>query len=772
MAKITAILLCCSFSLSPTLNANSLAIWNPAVTLRSLGQQQCSISGRVVDPNGLPLANVRIQLRGLNSTRSDKDGYFELTGINYGKYQLIWSCVGFESVSRDIEIVHEQHQLGLITLQAKQHSLDEVVVTASRLAEHINEVPSSVTYIGGKALDQQRQINDNLPNILMQKVPSISPSEESQNNFIAKIRGRNFLVLIDGIPQSTPLRNGGRDLRTIDASAIDHIEVVNGATAMYGNGAAGGVINYITKKPQKGKKISSSTYFNNTLSLVKPNETYGYNISQVFSGQIEKWDYVVQGKIGHTGAIRSSDGTVVSPFYGLGETRSYNTMAKMGYQIAPEHRLEFMGNYYRSLQDSKYVGTTGDFGHSPAIGIPSDTVINGGTPYNKAFHLKYDGQYGKTAASLSLYYEDMNTVFETYNQTYSDHQGARLNFNTPFRLGTSTPLSLIYGVDLLKDHTVQKTMKDDLVTPDMNMDNIAFYLQSKLNIATNWILKGGLRYENIRFKVGDLTKGGKLTVGERNNSDAFVFNMATRYNKYNYLQPFASFSQGYSIGDVGLILRNGVPLSQIDPKPVVVNNFEIGLNGRMTMWDYQLTGYYSTSKKGNTFAETSAPGNYELIQVPQRIYGLEFVGNLRPTQWLSIGTVLGYMDGRQDLKNDGSYKDKLDNSIISPFKINLNTDFKLTDRWNIYLQYLHLGGRDVFPAAEYNYGKYPISGYNLVDFQTRYKYQKLTFLFSINNLFNANYYPTHAEVRGATNEGRYYIKGRGTMANFGVQLDI
>ncbi|MGE8293612.1 MAG: TonB-dependent receptor domain-containing protein, partial [Sphingobacterium sp.] len=359
--------------------------------------------------------------------------------------------------------------------------------------------------------------------------------------------------------------------------------------------------------------------------------------------------------------------------------------------------------------------------------------------------LKYDGQYGKTAANLSLYYEDMNTVFETYNQNYSDHKGARLNFNTPFQLGTSTNMSLIYGADFLKDHTVQKTMKDDLVTPDMNMNNVAFYLQSKLNIGTDWILKGGVRYENIRFKVGDLTKNGKLTAGENNNSDAFVFNIATRYNKYSYAQPFASFSQGYSIGDVGLILRNGVPLSQIDPKPVVVNNFELGVNGKMDIWDYQVTGYYSTSKKGTTFAETSTPGNYELSQVPQRIYGVEFVGNIKPIRWLSLGTVLGYMDGRQDLKNEGKYKDKLDNSIISPFKINLNADFKLTDQWNVYLQYLHLGGRDVFPEAEYNYGKYPISGYNLVDFQTRYKYQKFTFLFSINNLFNADYYPIHAE---------------------------
>ncbi|SDJ14841.1 TonB-dependent receptor [Chryseobacterium jejuense] len=774
-AKITAALLYFSYSLSPKVYAEIPFNAESPLQVYSLHAQQKggNISGRIVNAEGKPLANVRIQLIGVGNTVSDKGGYFKFEGVMYGKYELVISLEGYENITQTIEVNEENYQfVEPLVMQAARHHLDEIVVTASRLAEHIDEVPSSITYIGGKTLDQQRQINDNLPSILMQKVPSISPSEESQNNFIAKIRGRNFLVLIDGIPQSTPLRNGGRDLRTIDASAIDHIEVINGATAMYGNGAAGGVINYITKKPKKGKKLSSSTYLNNSLSLVRPNETYGYNIAQVFSGQIGKWDYVLQGKMGRTGVVRSSDGTVVSPFYGLGETKSYNTLAKIGYQIAPNHHVEVMGNYYRSLQDSKYIGTTGKFGESPAIGIPTNTSINGGTPYNKALHLKYDGQYGKTEANLSLYYEDMNTVFETYNQNYSDHKGARLNFNTPFQLGATSKISLIYGMDLLKDHTVQKTLKDELVTPDMNMNNLAFYVQGKVNIGNDWILKGGIRYENIRFKVGDLTKNGKLTAGENNHSDAFVFNLATRYNKYSYLQPFASFSQGYSIGDVGLILRNGVPLSKIDPKPVVVNNFELGVNGKIDVWDYQLIGYYSTSKKGTTFAETSVPGNYELSQVPQRIYGVEFVANVKPVQWLTVGTVLGYMDGRQDLKNEGNFKDKLDNSIISPFKINLNVDVKLSQQWNVYLQYLHLGGRNVFSPEEYNYGKYPISGYNLVDLQTKYKYQQFTFSFSINNLFNADYYPIHAEVRGATNEGRYYIKGSGTMASLGVQFDL
>jgi iron complex outermembrane receptor protein len=37
---------------------------------------------------------------------------------------------------------------------------------------------------------------------------------------------------------------------------------------------------------------------------------------------------------------------------------------------------------------------------------------------------------------------------------------------------------------------------------------------------------------------------------------------------------------------------------------------------------------------------------------------VELVANVKPVQWLTVGTVLGYMDGRQDLKNVGDFKDK------------------------------------------------------------------------------------------------------------------
>ena len=56
-----------------------------------------------------------------------------------------------------------------------------------------------------------------------------------------------------------PLRSTDRDIRTIDIVAIDHIEVVKGSTALYGNGAIGGLINIITKKNPTNKSVAGET---------------------------------------------------------------------------------------------------------------------------------------------------------------------------------------------------------------------------------------------------------------------------------------------------------------------------------------------------------------------------------------------------------------------------------------------------------------------------------------------------------------------------------
>lgn len=55
-----------------------------------------------------------------------------------------------------------------------------------------------------------------ITSILQYTVPSLGPSAGQTSNTGQTLRGRQVLVLIDGVPQSTPLRNGGRDIRVID----------------------------------------------------------------------------------------------------------------------------------------------------------------------------------------------------------------------------------------------------------------------------------------------------------------------------------------------------------------------------------------------------------------------------------------------------------------------------------------------------------------------------------------------------------------------------
>ena len=74
--------------------------------------------------------------------------------------------------------------------------------------------------------------------------------------------------MIDGVPQSTPLRNGSLGIKTLDASAIARIEVIKGATSIYGNGVAGGIINYITKQAKSTASLRAKLVFLAALVLL------------------------------------------------------------------------------------------------------------------------------------------------------------------------------------------------------------------------------------------------------------------------------------------------------------------------------------------------------------------------------------------------------------------------------------------------------------------------------------------------------------------------
>ena len=665
------------------------------------------------------------------------------------------------------------------------NELKEIIVSASRQPEILNEVPSSVTILSKKQIQQQLNISSNLSDILGASVPGLGFSTNRTQNLGQTLRGRRVLVMIDGIPQSTPLRDGAKDMRSLDPTVLDRVEVIKGATAIYGNGADGGLINYITKKANVDKTISGSTEAGTNFSLVKPKGTAGFFVSQLFSGKVNKIDYVVSGRYEETGLYRDAKGRVLSPEYGMNDLKNWNAFAKIGYDINTNNRIELMYNYFNSTQHTDYIAKAGVYGNfdSPTTGVkgqrPGDPE---GTPYNHNASLSYTGEniIGNTDINATLYFQDYLTLinysdfFENNGQpaTQSKKLGFRLNLNTPYEFSPLITGNITYGLDILSDITDTHLTDGRLVIPEMNMTNLAPYFQLKNMFGPNLVLKTGLRLENVNIDVPDYTTigirnyvngtyvgGGTAVNGGALDFNAFMFNAGLRYTKWALFKPFVSFSQSFSVADLGLVLRaakeNTVNNTSI--KAVTANNYEFGFSGALDKFSYEGAVYYSTSKLGASYVYVD--GNPQISRSPEKIYGFEVAAKYRLHSKIDIGANYSFTEGKRELADKKVY---LGGDRINPPKLTAYTIFRPLENWSLFVQMINTSGRDKFEPVNgaYTYGTGPVKSFTAFNLSSSYTFrEKSTIRLGVENLFNKDYYSVISQWQS---NNMNYVKENGT----------
>ena len=656
------------------------------------------------------------------------------------------------------------------SLQTK--NVEEIVMTASRKKENIKEVPSSVTIVAEKQIQSQLTVNSDITSILQYTVPSLGTNSGQTSNTGQTLRGRQVLVLVDGIPQSTPLRNGARDLRVIDPSAIERIEVIKGASAIYGNGADGGIINYITKRNKSNKTISGISQVGLTGQLY--GGTLGVRASQLLSGKIKKFDYTLSLAYETTGYMKDADGVLLSPTYSTAKMDNYNGMLKLGYDINDNQRIEASYIGYSSRSDLNVGLSTGKYGIQPTIGEGEGKSLETtpqGTPKNHNIRVSYDNKnlFAETSLNINLYYQDFKTVYG-YSDTFfnggqsnvlSKKVGARFNFDTQLWNSQNSQGEIIYGADILNDQTVQKLEDGRFWTPNMSMTNIAPFVLAKIDLFKKLTIKGGIRYENIKVKVDDFNtlsvikndgtftksipvEGGKLSY------NALVGNIGIRYNIEPYINLFASFSQAYSINELGRILRTSTSetIKNLETKPIIVNNYELGATGQLSNWlHYELTSYVSTSKLGATFVQ-SADRALMIQRSPEIVYGVEGFLHFTPAKWLQFGGSYSWMEGIISPKDDGDYSSRINNSRISAPKVLAYVQGKPIPALSVGFDMLHSFQQDRFsPNAKgvYAYGEGFVPDYTVFNFKSGYEVNRhWKISLGIENLLNRQYQPAIA----------------------------
>jgi iron complex outermembrane receptor protein len=664
----------------------------------------------------------------------------------------------------------------VIYAQEKVSELDSIVITASRKKESIKEVPSSVTIVGAKKIAKQSLVNSNISSILQYTVPSLATSTNQTSNFGQTLRGRSFLVMIDGIPQSTPLRNGGRDLQVIDPSSIERVEVIKGATSIYGNGADGGIINYITKKNHQDKVIVGSVGLGLITQPATFSDSFGYRTTASFNGKSKRFDYVVGFAYERTGLLKDANSVNISPNYSLANMNMYNGLIKIGYEISNTQRIEasYMGYASKSFlsQDVKI----GQWGVIPSIGLEVENRLGTpeGTPRNHNLRLSYSNSeiWKGTSFAVNAYSQDFRTVYSYdklqflnggQSNVKSNKVGLRLNFDSSLFSKENYKANIIYGMDLLQDATVQKLEDGRFWTPQMTMQNKAPFALIKFDAWNKLTVKAGTRYENIRVNVEDFntlpvlnSKTNKYSsslfvAGGDLEYNAFVGNVGIRYNFLPEINVFSSYSQSYSINEIGRILRSATTsiVSKLPTDPIIVNNYEVGISGAIKkVINYELTSFWSNSKLGASLIQ-KPDGSYNVQRAPEKIWGYEAVVNCTPLDFLSFGGAFAWIEGKVDNDNNDIYEKYINGSRIMAPKLTSFVQIQPLKNWDFELSSLHNFSRDRFSpdpkTNKYSYSEGPVKKYTVFNISSSYVIKKnFKTSLGVENLFNNDYSPNIA----------------------------
>lgn len=580
---------------------------------------------------------------------------------------------------------------------------------------------------------------------------------------------------------------------------------MRGPSAIYGDGATGGVINVITRTVSE-ERLTSQTQIGVNAALGNLEaDSFGNNIQHLISGTEDNLDFSISGALTNTGSFFDAQGDRIpsdpNAQGGFSDAETINLFAKFGVNLDEQQRLQLTFNHFDEHQDT-------DFTTDPTVntqpGRQKSRTLEGlnldDLPANKntVFNLQYSHEnLLGSGVQAQLYYRDYLTRFFPFdgrnfrnlgNQIYqsqvdSERFGGRLQIETPvFNQGAA---KLLWGLDYFNENTVQPVTTFDpsafeasggldfrptgqrTWTPPIELSSLGLFAQLNWDISDRFIVNGGLRYENPDVSVEDFTtlaNPNTIIPGGKLNFDATLFNIGTVYFLTEQLNVFANFSQGFSLADIGIVLRNvspGFDVETLRPQPQKVDNYEIGLRGEWDSIQASVSAFYNQSESGTTF---SAPG--EVVRAPERVYGIETAVDFQPSDRTTLGGSLTLLGGEIDPGDDGDYA-PLDGFRIPPLKIVAYVENETLPGWRNRLQALFSGNRDVFGDST-AFGRRPVESYFTLDYISSIQLGAGTLQLGIENLFEHQYFPI---VSQSQSNDSAYSAARGRTLSIKYSID-
>ena len=525
-----------------------------------------SITGRVTsltEGQPEPLIGAIVLIQGsVRGTTTNLKGEYKITDLSPGRYSLMVSMVGYQRSSRPDIIVEEGRDAVVnFSLTGSPVQIDQVVVTASKRAQSLEEVPVSLSVLDATEIRERNAlaIDDALRYIPGVNMTGFQVNIRGSSGY-SRGAGSRVLMLLDGIPFISG-DTGELSYETIPIGQVDRIEVVKGASsALYGSNALGGVINVITKDipetPSTNVRLYEGMYNQPTYEQWKWSSKPRY-----FNGQSVSHSYRV-GDLGLALFLsrQFDDGYRQNDYH-----RRYNFYVKVKEDYAKNSALtltfgllyQYGGQYlyWRSL-DSALV---------PPVAQQDDNI--------KSIRFFTTGQYstviheGFAITTRAMWFHN-DWGFETRSGI-----GRAESIADDFRLESEATLipndrhTLTIGVDGNAD-----IIGGDVIS-DRVIGGFAAFGQDEVRLLRPLTLTVGCRYDFS--SVGVTAPGGSLNP-----------KVALAYTPFEGTTARASFGRGFRVPSVAeAFLLAGfsdiIARPNADLKPERSSSYEIGVSQRL-----------------------------------------------------------------------------------------------------------------------------------------------------------------------------------------------
>jgi iron complex outermembrane receptor protein len=662
------------------------------------------------------------------------------------------------------------------------------VTTGYRSPKAVDQIPGAITLVTPEEISHTLLLTDDATAVLSRTVPGYAPATQAMNNTGETLRGRVALRLFDGISQTTPLREGSRNGTFTDMDIVAQIEVINGPSAAEGIGAAGGIINYISKSPIKeGSEATLRTKFYGQ----GYNDSSGYRVGLNYTHKEGPNDLIFGAAFAKRGMAYDAHGRRLgmSQSGSTVDSESKNLFIKVGHNFGEnnsqrltltvsEFRIEGLGHYVQDLGD-RSLGIT----DSSKRGIPfgAKTEFNDFSQYALAYNNNallggsLNVQIYKASQAMRFVAElggpdkqdpaiaPLGTLTDQ-SEINSQKRGLRSSW-TRSNLFAVEGLEMNAGFDYLKETAQQLLALTNRVwVPPMHYTSKAPFVQMSYTQGPV-TLSSGVRHENGELQVNDYTttyfrnrvfvSGGTLKYSDTLPNAGVIVRLPQNWSI------FASYSKGFTLPNVGIPLRNvNTPGHSVDSildlQAVIVDNKEGGFTWHGKMASASASYYRSYSDLGSSLSVDPVTKDFILQRRPVKITGLELTGELKLNRTLKINALYSHATGHTRTTETGPLTRQMGMGNISPDKINLSATWRFSDKGSVTIDQDTLMARDINVGAS---GEEHTTGLTLFNLSASYSTKWGEFAIGVENLMDKYYILPWAQIDQFQN----YFAGRGRV---------